>query len=127
MQRNMDLVRSILLTIEQKAPAGGYLDVQIEELIEVPDGIDPKILDEHLYIMERAGFFGKSARTDTSNSIGVLSMDGYDFLDSIRDPEVWAQTKEVSSKAGGWTLELIGEIAKGFLKTKIKQHAGVEV
>jgi hypothetical protein len=56
-----------------------------------------------------------------------LSWAGDDFLDSVRDPEIWRQTKEGAKKAGGFTVELLGDLAKGLIKTQIKKHTGVEL
>ncbi len=56
-----------------------------------------------------------------------LTWDGHDFLDSIRDPVIWQETKEGVKKAGGFSLELLGDLAKGLLKKKIEDHTGVQL
>lgn len=56
-----------------------------------------------------------------------LTWQGHDFLDKVRDPEIWHATKEGAKKAGGFSLELLGALAKGFLKKKIEAHTGVDL
>lgn len=52
-------------------------------------------------------------------------MDGHDFLDSIRDPDVWNKTKKGALAAGGFTLNLLNDLAKGFIKKKIEDSTGI--
>jgi hypothetical protein len=37
-----------------------------------------------------------------------LTAAGHDYLDTIRDPEIWRQTKEGARAAGGFTIEMLG-------------------
>ena len=45
----------------------------------------------------------------------------HDFLDSVRDPETWAKTKKAAAGAGGFTVELLRDLAKGFVKKQIEE------
>ena len=56
-----------------------------------------------------------------------LTWTGHEFLDNIRDSEIWNQTKAGAEKLGGFSLELVGSLAKGFVRKKIEQHTGVEL
>lgn len=56
-----------------------------------------------------------------------LTWEGHDFLDTIRDDEVWAATKDGVKKAGGFSLELMKALAKGLLRKKIEHHTGIEL
>jgi hypothetical protein len=56
-----------------------------------------------------------------------LSWAGHDFLDSVRDREIWAKTKNGALAAGGFTIDLIADLAKGFLKKQIEDRTGVEL
>jgi len=40
---------------------------------------------------------------------------GHDYLDSIRDPEVWRKTKQAAAKAGGFTLDVLSDVAKSII------------
>jgi hypothetical protein len=56
-----------------------------------------------------------------------LTWDGHDFLDSVRDPEIWNKTKDGMKAAGGFTFELLRDLAKGFIRTQIKKHTDIEI
>jgi hypothetical protein len=56
-----------------------------------------------------------------------LTPRGHDFLDSVRDPAIWHETKEGVKKAGGFTLELLGALAKGLVVKKIEHHTGIKL
>jgi len=56
-----------------------------------------------------------------------LTWHGHEFLDAIRDPEIWRRTKEGANKAGGFTVSLLADLAKGLIKTQIEKHTGVKL
>ena len=45
-------------------------------------------------LMDRSFVIGSYDKTSGTFDIERLSMDGHDFLDSIRDPDVWDKTKK---------------------------------
>jgi Hypothetical protein (DUF2513) len=124
MKRNMDLVRDLLLKIEE-------LDLGDGNWVDVGDmSDDGNELYQHLILMGDEGliegsdrqFVGKDGFLPTS-----LTWAGHDFLDSVRDPEIWKKTKEGANAAGGFTVELLRDFAKGLIKTQIKKVTGVEL
>ena len=78
-------------------------------------------------LLEKAGYVENGVSTFSSTGAGSLTWAGHDFVDSVRDPEIWRETKDVASKAGRWSIDLLGELAKGLIKTKIEKHTGVEL
>ena len=54
-----------------------------------------------------------------------LTWAGHDLLDSVRDPKIWAKTKHGALAAGGFTVDLLKDLAKGFVKKQIEQRTGV--
>ena len=42
-----------------------------------------------------------------------LTMAGHQYLETIRDPEVWRQTKESAEKIGSFSLDVLSALAKG--------------
>ena len=59
--------------------------------------------------------------------VNCMSWQGHDFLESVRDPEIWKTTKDVAKKAGGSTFDTLIAIAKGLIKTKIEKHTGINI
>nr|WP_246799190.1 DUF2513 domain-containing protein [Rhizobium leguminosarum] len=52
---------------------------------------------------------------------------GHDFLDSVRDPEIWDRTKAGAIKASGFTVELLKDLAKGFIRKQIEERTGISL
>ena len=51
---------------------------------------------------------------------------GHEFLDAVREKEIWEKTKEAAKKGGVKTLELIWEIGKAICKSELKKRTGLE-
>ena len=57
-----------------------------------------------------------------------LTWAGHGFLDAVRDPEIWVETKRSASvAAGGFTMDLLRDLATNFIKKKIEDVTGVEI
>jgi hypothetical protein len=125
MKRDMDLLRDLLLISEAEAISGYGVSV-------APDRFPSKDFRElygHVGLLRDAGWV-----YDRKGEIGGgrfhlpdLTMKGHDYLDTVRDDELWRKSKELSSKAGGYTMELLRDIAFGFIKTQVKKLSGIEV
>ncbi len=122
MKRDMDLVREILLAVE-----GGTLSFGDED---EPDGLDhPRdVVLHHLHLMEQAGLVEVMFRP-LSGEIHLrgLTWAGHEFLDTVRDPEVWKRTKEGASKVGGWTFGLIKDLGTAYLKHVAKERLKLDL
>lgn len=129
MQRDMDMIRELLLRIEAvDLPAGSavMLSLRHEPLVHPGENIDS--IAYHMRLLITAGLVDPT-NVQGADSFGIrgLTWSGHDFLDSIRDPEIWRQTKEAANKAGGFTLDLLADLAKGFIKTQLEKHTGVKL
>jgi Hypothetical protein (DUF2513) len=129
MQRDMDLIRELLLRLEAiPIRAGGVVHItpDVDEL-SVP-GKSADEIDYHLSLIEKAGLIDNGGM-EPMVGIGfrALTWAGHDFLDSVRDPAIWRDTKEGARRAGGFSVELLTALAKGFIKKKIEQHTGINV
>ncbi|MNR46270.1 hypothetical protein D3C85_1652150 [compost metagenome] len=56
-----------------------------------------------------------------------LTPAGHDFAESVRSDEIWAMTKDGALKAGGFTVGLLVDLAKGLVKKQIEKHTGIEL
>jgi len=125
----MDLVRELLLRIEGlniEAGSAAFLSASQEPL--AIEGDDPDSIAYHVHLLMKAGYIDPT-KTQGADSFGIrgLTWSGHDFLDSIRDPEIWRKTKEGAEKAGGFTVSLLADLAKGLIKTQIEKHTGVKL
>src|SRR5262245_7503618 len=99
MQRNMDLVRMILLSLET-SPSGWALDdLGIKSF-------PPEEIGYHAHIMMQEGLIEGSDITHM-HSVGPealprsLTWKGHEFLDLARDQERWNRAKAIIAKIGG--------------------------
>ncbi len=56
-----------------------------------------------------------------------LTYAGHQYLENIRDPEIWKKTTDGAKKIGNFSIETLGELAKGFVKQQIKRHTGMDL
>lgn len=129
MKRDMDLVRDLVLKLEAKVlPAGAtdFLDPWGPEL--AVEGYTPEQVFYHMGLIDNAGFIDHNTDHGMQHfAYSGLTWSGHDFADSVREPEIWHATKEGAKKAGGFSVELLVALAKGFLKKKIEEHTGIKL
>lgn len=130
MKRDMDLIRDLMLRIEN---GDDYIDTMSDStataLGEEGNGLseeESRKLEHHMWLLKTSGFV-EFTEVGTGWIPDNITWEGHDFLDSIRDPEIWRRTKEGAEAAGGFTVELLRDLAKGLIKTQIKKHTGVEL
>lgn len=128
MKRDMDLIRHLLLVLEAK-PGPEMLrsrDIEVE-------GYSPSEVQYHLNLMFQAELLnGEDVRSTTSDRlIKVMPFDltwqGHEFLETVRDPEVWRQAKAGASKAGTAGIEFLLGMAKVLLKNAIRERTGLDI
>ncbi len=112
MRRDMDKVRSVMLALEaDDSPFMMTMDTPA-----IGDTEDGRETVEYIVMLHSAGFLESSQR-----SVYRISWTGHEFLDSVRDPEIWQKTKEGASKVGSWSMKLLGDLAVGFARAKAQQ------
>jgi hypothetical protein len=130
MRRDMDLVRNILLEIEDgKDWFETTSDATAVALGSSPTGLtqdDADRLSYHLNLLQAAGF-AEFTSVGTGWIPEGLTWAGHDFLESVRDEEIWRKTKEGAEAAKGFTVELLAALAKGFIKKQIETRTGVSL
>lgn len=101
MKRNMDLVRQLLLKVEELPFGGGFHDVTVE-------GRTEDEISYHIMLLHEAGFV---EAIDLTTLGGIswkpkrLTYSGHEFIDAARSDTVWQKAKAWSMKATG-TLTL---------------------
>lgn len=119
MKRDMETIREILREISD---APGKPDQGV--LIKGKSPEEEKKVLYHIALLNEAGFL-------TGQPLGGLGMEdpiwidldltwqGHEFLDSVRDPEIWRKTKERAASVAGAALGVFLEIAKSEIKKKL--------
>lgn len=120
MKRDMDLVRSILLRLEESEKIRNDAGV-------LKDLSDEYAIQGHLEMLQDAGFLEqKNWKPFPNKGFGVrlgwrITWAGHEFLDTVRDPEIWRRTKSGAEKLGSWSIKLLGEMASGFIRMRAQE------
>jgi hypothetical protein len=129
MKRDMDLMRELLLKLEAlPMRRGGIVNIPADDEAIAVEGYSVDQIDYHLSQIRRSGFIDEGgARPASGIGFRCLTPAGHDFLDSVRDPETWSRTKKAAAGAGGFTLDLLADLAKGFVRKQIEDRTGVKL
>lgn len=127
MKRDMEIVREILCKISD---APGKPDHGV--LVEGKTPEEAERILYHVELLEEAGLLRGQALGGLGMSSPIwadldLTWAGHDFVDAIRDPQVWKETKKELEDAGSFTFDLVKALAKGFITKKIEEHTGVKL
>jgi hypothetical protein len=121
MQRDMELIRNLLLHIESDSNFDGHrwLSPQTPADMGISDHSMPEIA-YHLTLLIEAGLV-KGKTTFEVPIISKLTWEGHEFLDDIRDPGIWGKTKERLKGLPTVAIGVVAEIAKA----EVKRHLGL--
>jgi len=115
MKRDDDFLRKLLFRMEET-------DNPIYGAPDKLDGSNSKEI-HHIRVLCDYGYVEQ-----LSDHSYRLTGYGHDFIESIRDNNVWEKTKAAVAETGGSaTIEMIKALATGFLKKKISEHTGVKI
>lgn len=122
MKRDIELERKVLFAIEEKYQAGdgSIFNVSVE-------GYSMPIVAEHcklLYQQDLIGGYNPSFADNHIFSFSVQNMTaaGYDYLELIRNDDVWEKTKKkVEEKELPKTIEVLARIAGIFIGNVISE------
>lgn len=122
MKRDIELERKILLAIEEQYQAGNgsIFNVSVE-------GYSMPVIAEHCKLLYQQDLIGRYKATSANNQIFSFSVQnmtaaGYDYLELIRNDDVWEKTKkEVEKKKLPKTIEFLAKIAGIFTGNVISE------
>ncbi|MCG3269399.1 DUF2513 domain-containing protein [Yoonia sp. I 8.24] len=117
-KRNLDRIREIIV-----------------EVIDMPSQYDDGFVDfskemksgdsYQLYLMQNAGLIeGKSSK----DGFFFITNQGQDYYDAVCSESIWLKTKAAVTETGGnATLEVVKQLAVGYLKKSISEKTGIEL
>jgi Hypothetical protein (DUF2513) len=114
-----ELVRDILLKLDADDS-----DPRLPKEISVP-GWTRSLISYHIEQLSEGNLV---AAVNFSSGDGHdwqakrLTYSGHEFLDTVRDGEVWRKTKEVANKTGVYSLQVLMEAGKMVVKQKLMEH-----
>lgn len=110
MKRDLELIRIILLQIEQHVVLEPF-DMQI-------DGYEQGLVNFHLQLLDEAGLIEIFLDKDETGSILIaqpirITWNGYEFLDMARNNSIWEKSKKfISQKSISVSISLFIEVMK---------------
>lgn len=119
MKRDMDLVRAILLAMEERDSG------LITGKFELP-GYSFEQVHFHAYLMWRAGIIEAENITSVGHSSPQalprsITWQGYDFLANARSVTMWQQAKSIVERIGSASFEIWAAV----LTDLVKQNLGL--
>lgn len=126
MKLNYDCVRSVLLTVEKSKTIDEELNLNpltVETIFEQL----PKYEDnEILYTIEKlkeAGYINAALQFAAGHfidgAVSGITYSGHEYLDNIRESEVWRKVKAMLKNAGAITLPLISQAAQMLIGSQL--------
>ena len=106
MQRNWDVIREILIKLEEKNDLNSYLSA--DEI----NGYDPRSVAFHMQLLNEAGLI-RAVLTGISGGwkANSITWAGYELLDKIRQDTVWNKVKATArEKSIDLSIDAIGII-----------------
>lgn len=119
MKRDMNLVRLILLEIEDKFHSTALFNLAIE-------GYDTELLAYHCKIIYEEGLISDYVVQYADNEmyffeVGALIWEGNDFLEKIRDDSQWKKVQDAISQKGlPMVLETIKSVANALIVATVE-------
>lgn len=116
MKRDWDIIRELLLKAEELEP---------DKTISSKDYDTSRIhiINYHTKLLYESGMIDAiDCCTNDGDSyfINSLTWEGHDFLDSIRNDDIWNKTKsKVIEKGGTMTFDIVKAVAINFIKSSL--------
>jgi len=117
MKRDMDLIRKLLLQLEELDGTG----VSPSNLLE---GYTGEQIGYHAFLLADAGLaIGCDCSSSSSflpqYDLNGLTWNGHEFLDAARNETNWKKAKERFSGVGGFSLSVLKELLVALMKQQI--------
>lgn len=118
MRRDLELIRKLILAVEDRDPEHWIPDIQIE-------GYTPQQIGYHNYLIVDAGL---AKGTDVSTiedmlphwHLSHLTSAGHDFADAAKNDSTWNKaTTLVKDKGGGFTLDVVKQVLVSILRNAL--------
>lgn len=108
MKRNMEIIRTILLALEQKENASSEWSYK-----QIPD-YPKEDVEYHFKLLSSAGLMEakeyKYPRDVVWRAI-ALTWSGHDFLDAAKNEKIWSKAKKIVKEKGGmFSIEILKKI-----------------
>lgn len=123
MKRDMDLIRYIMICLEEEMNAGSIYIADNIDFTKFSNDVTKNIVNEHLMLLLENEFidasFAGSKFSPSTFAIKRITNKGHDFIDALRNDNVWNKVKEKATSVGGFTLSAVYELGKEYVKQEL--------
>ncbi|EMC02678.1 DUF2513 domain-containing protein [Streptococcus mutans] len=120
-----EVARDILLDVEELHQYPDPFTFSTPEKFNRAKKYDIDTIAYHCNLLKEAGFLNYDPIYGNNELqmvfINGITYDGHQFLDSIRSPKVWRETKTRAEKLGVFTINIISDIASSVISDMIKR------
>lgn len=114
MKRDMDIIRKVLLHIEENYEDTALYNIEIDNLDMKTIAYHCKILHDAGYISDYKGQFYDDEIGEFG--VGSLTWEGHEFLDKIRDEKIWKKTKSTIREKGlPMAIDVVKDVASAII------------
>jgi DNA-binding transcriptional ArsR family regulator len=119
LKRDMDLIRRILIAIEDSDQPDLRTVLHFED-------VEQATIGHHLHVLKQAGLVGVVDRSSHGSDFLDVSLtwEGYEFLESIRDPGRWEQANAQAAAVGVRSAHMLVELAREAALLDARRMAG---
>lgn len=126
MKLDQDLVREILLAVEA-SDHSPYTTMALAFEAWIPQEVS-----YHVMLLHEAGLVKGKDVSVLADTFPVwepmrLTHNGHEFLETVRDSEVWRRTKNGAEKAGVAGFSVLLDLGKAYGKQVLKERLGIEL
>ena len=118
MKRNKELLRAILLEVEESPGFDGrkrqFFSFEIQ-------GYTPAEVHFHVHMLNRSKYLEAEEHEDGFIGHG-LTLAGHDYLDTLRDSFAWRITKTKTGEAIMAVSRVLGQVISGIVRQTINDH-----
>lgn len=115
-KRDMDLIREILLKIEDHPNEPGGIDLPIE-------GRSSQEISYHVKLLAQAGLIEALESSSFDGDVWEaksLTWEGHEFLEASKDEGVWKKAKSIiTNKGGGMVFEVLQSLVIDLAKQNV--------
>ena len=111
-----ELVRDILLDIEELHQYPEHFTFHENSQFNRARKYETNVIVYHCILLSEAGLIKWTPKFDGTNYLYIafvkgMTYEGHQFLETVRSPKVWKETKSVAEKVGGFSLNFLSQTA----------------
>lgn len=122
MKLNPDCVRAILLKVEELPDIQHHWDFTLQNIPEIFPSYSTNEIMYHLRQCDLNGFFLNPSHSMNYDYYSVfdLTPKGHEFLNNIRENNIWNGIKSIAGKVGATSLNALVQISSNVITQLIK-------